>query len=121
MSFSNQTWEPFYSIDIADEMAEAETRYLGSATLVDNHPTLIVDDLAAEAVAKLPTPRQRQLAIDFATNQRFRRDVFVRRQKSLRAGRGNVATSDGRHRQRRQSRRDQRKSQGAPWRDPFPG
>jgi SAM-dependent methyltransferase len=81
--FLNQTWEPFYSIDIADEMAEAETRYLGSATLVDNHPTLIVDALAAEAVAKLATPRLRQLAIDFATNQRFRRDVFVRRRKSL--------------------------------------
>ena len=80
--FLNQTWEPFYSVDIADEMAEAETRYLGSATLVDNHPTLIVDALAAEAVAKLSTPRQRQLAIDFATNQRFRRDVFVRSQKS---------------------------------------
>lgn len=80
--FLNQTWEPFYSIDIADELAEAETRYLGSATLVDNHPTLMVDGLAAEAVAKLATPRQRQLAMDFATNQRFRRDVFVRRQKS---------------------------------------
>jgi SAM-dependent methyltransferase len=76
--FLNQTWEPFYSIDVADEMAEAETRYLGSATLVDNHPTLVVDALASEAVATLATPRQRQLAIDFATNQRFRRDVFVR-------------------------------------------
>jgi SAM-dependent methyltransferase len=76
--FLNQTWEPFYSIDVADEMAEADTRYLGSATLVENHPTLVVDALAAEAVAKLATGRQRQLAIDFATNQRFRRDVFVR-------------------------------------------
>jgi hypothetical protein len=76
--FLNQTWEPFYSIDVADEMAEAEIRYLGSATLVDNHPTLVVDALASEAVARLATPRLRQLAIDFAANQRFRRDVFVR-------------------------------------------
>jgi len=76
--FLNQTWEPFYSIDIADQMADAGMSYLGSATLVDNHPALVVDELAAEAVDQLATGRQRQLATDFATNQRFRRDVFVR-------------------------------------------
>jgi SAM-dependent methyltransferase len=76
--FLNQTWDPFYSIDIADEMADAGLSYLGSATLVDNHPSLVIDALAAEAVAELATSRQRQLAIDFAANQRFRRDVFVR-------------------------------------------
>jgi hypothetical protein len=57
--------------------------YLGSATLVDNHPSLVIDRLAAEAVAGLDTARQRQLAIDFAANQRFRRDVFVRGHERL--------------------------------------
>jgi SAM-dependent methyltransferase len=77
--FLNETWEPFYSIDIADEMAEADASYVGSATLVDNHPTLVMGAQAAETVAKLPSGRQRQLALDFAANQRFRRDVFVRK------------------------------------------
>ena len=36
--FLNETWEPFYSIDVADEMLEAEVHYLGSATLPENHP-----------------------------------------------------------------------------------
>jgi SAM-dependent methyltransferase len=81
--FLNETWEPFYSIDVADEVAEAEISYLGSATLVENHPTLVIDALAAEAVAKLEKGRQQQLAIDFAVNQRFRRDVFVRGRPSL--------------------------------------
>jgi ubiquinone/menaquinone biosynthesis C-methylase UbiE len=81
--FLNQTWEPFYSVDIGDEMADAEVRYLGSATLVDNHPALVVDELATEAVATLATGRQRQLATDFAANQRFRRDVFVRGHEGL--------------------------------------
>jgi len=76
--FLNQTWEPFYSIDIADEMAEAETIYAGSATLADNHEALTVHEQAAVAAGKLKTARQRQLAIDFAVNRRFRRDVFVR-------------------------------------------
>jgi SAM-dependent methyltransferase len=76
--FLNQTWEPFYSIDIANEMAEAEAIYAGSATLADNHEALTVPEQAAAAAGKLKTARQRQLAIDFAVNRRFRRDVFVR-------------------------------------------
>lgn len=81
--FLNEAWEPFYSVDVADDMVEAGVRYLGSATLVDNHPALVVEALAAQAVSSLATPRQRQLAIDFAANQRFRRDVFVRGQDAL--------------------------------------
>jgi hypothetical protein len=75
--FLNDAWEPFYSIDVADEMADAGVRYAGSATLADNHPVLMLDAPAVRAVASLATARQQQLAIDFAVNQRFRRDVFV--------------------------------------------
>jgi predicted O-methyltransferase YrrM len=81
--FLNETWEPFYSIDVADEMLEAEVHFLGSATLPENHPTLAIGTLAAAEIAKLPTERQRQLAVDFAMNQRFRRDVFVRGRANL--------------------------------------
>ncbi|HEU4415036.1 MAG TPA: methyltransferase regulatory domain-containing protein, partial [Candidatus Angelobacter sp.] len=76
--FLNQTWEPFYSIDVADEMAGIGTNYVGSATLPDNHPALLVPEQAGEAVARLATRRQRQIALDFAVDRRFRRDVFVR-------------------------------------------
>ncbi len=75
--FLNDTWKLYYSIDVADDMARAGATYLGSATLADNHPMLLVDQASAESVAKLPTARLRQLAMDFAVNQRFRRDVFV--------------------------------------------
>jgi SAM-dependent methyltransferase len=81
--FLNETWEPFYSIDVADEMLEAEVHFLGSATLPENHLTLAIGTLAAAEIAKLPTERQRQLAVDFAMNQRFRRDVFVRGRANL--------------------------------------
>jgi hypothetical protein len=76
--FMNQVWEPFYSVDVADEMAGVGLSYVGSATLADNHPALVVDSSAAEALAALETERQRALAVDFAVNRRFRRDVFVR-------------------------------------------
>jgi SAM-dependent methyltransferase len=81
--FMNAAWEPFYGVDVADEFAQIGLKPAGSATLADNHLPLIVDAKAAEAISSLPTPRQQQLAIDFATNQRFRRDVFVREDGSL--------------------------------------
>jgi SAM-dependent methyltransferase len=76
--FMNDVWQPFYSVDVADEMQRIALRYAGSATLAENHPALVLDAESAKAVAALATGRQRQLATDFAINQRFRRDVFVR-------------------------------------------
>lgn len=76
--FLNDTWTLYYSVDVADDMARAGATYLASATLADNHPVLLIDKGAAEAIAKLPSARLRQLALDFAVNQRFRRDVFIK-------------------------------------------
>jgi hypothetical protein len=76
--FLNETWQPFYSIDVIEEMAGAGVSFVGSATLADNHPMLLVEESAAEALKALASPRQQHLALDFATNRRFRRDVFVR-------------------------------------------
>lgn len=76
--FLNETWEPFYSIDVADELDGIGLSYAGSATLADNHAALILNEPAAQAVASLPTRRQQQVALDFAVDRRFRRDVFVR-------------------------------------------
>ena len=76
--FLNGTWAPMYSVDVADEMAGIGLELLGSATLADNHEPLLVDEGTARAVASLATPRQRQLAMDFAVNRRFRRDLFAR-------------------------------------------
>jgi hypothetical protein len=76
--FFNETWQPFYSIDVMDDMAQAGASYIGSATLADNHPTLLVEESATDALRSLPSPRQQHLALDFATNRRFRRDVFIR-------------------------------------------
>jgi hypothetical protein len=76
--FMNAAWEPFYAVDVADEFAAIGLHPAGSATLATNHLPLIVDEAVADAIASLHTPRQQQLALDFALNQRFRRDVFVR-------------------------------------------
>ncbi len=74
--FFNETWQPFYSVDVMDEMAQAGASYIGSATLADNHPMLLVEDSATDALKGLASPRQQHLALDFATNRRFRRGCF---------------------------------------------
>jgi SAM-dependent methyltransferase len=75
--FLNEAWEPFYSLDVANDMAAAGLVYVGSATLPDNHPVLLMDERAAQACDAVPA-RLRELSLDFATNRRFRRDVFVK-------------------------------------------
>jgi hypothetical protein len=75
--FFNETWQPFYCVDVMDDMARAGASYLGSATLADNHPLLLVEDATIAALKNL-SPRQQHLALDFAVNRRFRRDVFIR-------------------------------------------
>ena len=76
--FMNAAWQPFYAVDVADQLEAIGLRYVGSATLADNHPPLVLDAESAKAIAALETERERRVATDFATNQRFRRDVFVR-------------------------------------------
>jgi SAM-dependent methyltransferase len=82
--FMNAAWEPFYAVDVADDFAAIGLTFAGSATLVDNHAPLVLEAKAAEAIGALATDRQRQLATDFARNQRFRRDVFVKADESSR-------------------------------------
>ena len=76
--FMNDAWEPFYAVDVADEFGAIGLEFAGSATLANNHLPLMVDAATAGAIGDLPTLRQQQLVTDFAVNQRFRRDVFVR-------------------------------------------
>src|SRR5262249_17879714 len=88
--FMNDAWQPFYSVDVAEEMETIGLRHVGSATLAENHPALLLDAESAKAIAALPTERLRRLATDFAVNQRFRRDVFVR----VDGGRANQPPAD---------------------------
>lgn len=74
----NADWTLFYSSDVADEMAAAKLDYVGAATLIENHSELILPDQAAAFIKAQPNQRLQQLLQDFLTNQRFRRDVFVR-------------------------------------------
>jgi SAM-dependent methyltransferase len=81
--FLNAEWMPFYGVEVADDLAEAKLSYLGSATLPENHLDILLEDESHSAVMAEKSPRLRSLLTDFAINQRFRRDVFVRGNMSL--------------------------------------
>lgn len=76
--FLTDSWTPFYSVDVSDEMRRIGLEYVGSATLADNHEALLLESHAMSAIAALKTERERRLAQDFAMNRYFRRDVFAR-------------------------------------------
>ncbi len=90
--YFGEACEALWSVDVMDEMAEAGLAWVASATLRDAHTALLADDATARAVAGLATPRLRTLAMDFAVNRAFRRDIFAR--GGLSRGHGGAALLD---------------------------
>ncbi|PWC57078.1 methyltransferase regulatory domain-containing protein [Azospirillum sp. TSO22-1] len=102
--YLNRDWTPFYHADVARELAAAKLDYGTSATLADH-----VDDamVSAEGLALLneaADPALRETLRDYLTDQRFRRDVFVKgalrlspaeREQRLRALRVGLAVPRG--------------------------
>lgn len=76
--YMNRDWMPFYSNEVARDLAPAKLRFAGSATLLENHRAILVTKPMAELLARQPSRELAELTQDFLVNQRFRRDVFVR-------------------------------------------
>lgn len=76
--YLNGDWNAFYAADVADEMGVAKLDFVGSATLMENHADLLLNEAAKKMVDEQPEPRLKQMMQDFLTSQKFRRDVFVR-------------------------------------------
>jgi len=76
--YMNEHWELPYSVDVADQMESAKLNFAGSATIIENMFDLTMPREAVQYIESLPSGRLRQLASDFFTFRRFRRDVFVR-------------------------------------------
>jgi SAM-dependent methyltransferase len=81
--YFNRNWTLFYATDVALEMQAAKLTYVGSATLIENHRSVLMGQQAAALVAKQPTRDRQELLKDFIINQRFRRDVFAKSTPNL--------------------------------------
>ena len=76
--YLNGTWQPLFVTDVAREMAEAKLDYVGSAALLENFDALCLPKGAREVAAETTDPGFRELLKDYAINQQFRRDVYVK-------------------------------------------
>ena len=76
--YLNGHWHAMYHLDVASEMEAARLSYIGSATLAENIDVLSVP---ADMLPVVQEPRDRgwsETLRDFARNQVFRRDVYMR-------------------------------------------
>lgn len=87
--YFNRDWTLFYSADVAHEMHAAKLTYVGSATLIENHRSVLMAQKAAALVAKQTSRERQELLKDFIINQRFRRDVFAKTTPNLPAAEAN--------------------------------
>lgn len=76
--YLNAHWEPLGHAQVAQDLARAKLGYAGSATIPQNFDDLAVRAELRPILAEIADPTLAQTVRDFAVNQVFRRDVFVR-------------------------------------------
>jgi SAM-dependent methyltransferase len=78
--FLPPAWQPLYVTQVRSDMASIDLVPAGSASIRDNFDSFVLRRDARAALAALPHGDLRDLARDFFLNERFRRDVFIRRE-----------------------------------------
>jgi SAM-dependent methyltransferase len=76
--YFNENWTLYYHADLVAEVAEAKLDYIGTATVIDTLDGFNIAPAHAEIIAKAPDSATRETLRDFAMNQQFRRDLFVK-------------------------------------------
>lgn len=76
--YLNQAWVLFYFSDIARELDRAKLTFAGSAYIFDNFEILSIPEKVRPILEKTRDPLFAQTIRDYANNQQFRRDMFIR-------------------------------------------
>jgi hypothetical protein len=76
--YLDEHWELFQFSEMVVRLAEAKLAYVCSATLTENLDAYAVPQGLAAVVAATDDPVMRETVRDYATNKRFRRDLFAR-------------------------------------------
>jgi hypothetical protein len=78
--YNNNFWQPVFVSQMMDEMAAVKMSYLGTATLAEAYDAVLAPKirelLASQTVAVI-----REQLRDYAINQSFRRDLYVKGQR----------------------------------------
>jgi hypothetical protein len=81
--YLNGTWQPLFFTDVAEEMKAAKLEYVGSASLLENFDGLALPKKARKVIGQTRDPAYRELLKDYAMNQQFRRDIFVKGARTM--------------------------------------
>ena len=83
--YFNQDWSPMPSSEVARALSEAKVEFAAPANLGDHFDTLGSTEAARKLLAGIRHPVLRETVLDYLTNQRFRRDVYVKGARKLTA------------------------------------
>lgn len=81
--YLNGYWQPLFHTDVVRELSAAKLTYVASASLLENFDALSLPPKVREIRAEIKDPAFRELIKDYAINQQFRRDIFVKGRRSL--------------------------------------
>lgn len=78
--YNNNFWQPVFVSQMMDEMAAVKLSYLGTATLAEAYDAVLAPKVR-ELLASQSVPVIREQLRDYAINQSFRRDLYVKGQR----------------------------------------
>ena len=81
--FMPAAWRPLYVTEVRKDMAGIGFEPVGSATLSENLDWMVLSETAQRSLAAISEGDARELVRDYYLDQRFRRDVFARRNRRL--------------------------------------
>jgi SAM-dependent methyltransferase len=84
--YLDEHWDLFQFSDVVARLGEAKLTFVASATLPENLDQYAVQPALAPVLAETDDPVMRETLRDYASNKRFRRDVFARGAASLTGG-----------------------------------
>jgi SAM-dependent methyltransferase len=76
--YLNEHWSPMYHADVARDLDAARLTFVASAGLIENNDRLSLPPAIAAMCKESRDPEWRETLRDYARDQRFRRDIFLR-------------------------------------------
>jgi SAM-dependent methyltransferase len=76
--YFNDNSDPFYFMDVAQELAEAKLTWVGPANALETADELHLTPEQTQLLAEIENVEFRQTVRDHIVNQHFRRDIFVK-------------------------------------------
>lgn len=76
--YFNRDWNPFYFMDVAQELSEAKLTWVGSIGYLDSRDALHLTQEQSDILAGIDDIHLRETLRDHIFNKQFRQDIFIK-------------------------------------------